>query len=210
MSQFKSKEYVMKKEYILSLMMICVMIFSGCVTKVERVEVDRPIDLSGGWNDYDAQLVAEAMIDDALGKIWRGRFLDNAGRLPVVIVGGVENNTAEHINTNVFVKFIEKELLNSGEVVFVASPIERGQLRDERADQQKGFTDPATMAAIGKERGADFMMMGSINATHDVRKNKEVKFYQVNLEMINLSTNEKVWIGQKSLKKSVTKPRVSL
>lgn len=199
----------MKRITVLAKIFLVLLMVSGCATKVERVEVDKKIDLSGFWNDYDAQLVAEEMMSDALGKVWRGHFIDNHGRLPVVIVGSIANQTSEHINTDVFVKFVERELLNSGEVVFVASPTERTQLRDERDDQQQGYTDPATIAAIGRERGADFMMIGSINSTDDVLKNKEVRFYQVNMELVNLTTNEKVWIGQKNIKKSVTKPRVS-
>ncbi len=192
------------------LMPILIISVAGCVTKVERVEVDQKIDLSGKWNDYDAKLVSEEMVEDVLKKPWRGRFIDNQGRIPVVIVGYIDNNTAEHINTGVFTKFLERELLNSGDVTFVASPVERNQMRAEREDQQQGHTDPATMAAIGRERGADFILIGSIDSADDVLKNKEVKFYQVNLELISLQTNEKVWIGQKQIKKSVTKPRISL
>jgi PBP1b-binding outer membrane lipoprotein LpoB len=78
-----------------------------------------------------------------------------SGREPVVIVGNILNRTSEHINTEVISKSLEYELLNSGKVKFVASPEEREQMRAERADQQKGFTSPETMARLGREHGAD-------------------------------------------------------
>ena len=198
----------MKKN--LTLLCLMVFIFSGCATKVERVDRGEKIDLSGRWNDYDAKLVSEEIIADVLDKSWRNRFIDENGRLPVVIVGSVDNRTSEHINTQVITKFMESELLDSGDVVFVASSTERTQIRTERDDQQQGHTDPSTMATLGKERGADFMLIGSINSVEDVVRRKEVIFYQVSLELINLSTNQKIWIGQKEIKKKIKNPRVSL
>ena len=111
----------------------------------------------------------------------------------------------------VFIKQLEKELLNSGKVVFVASPDEeRDQIRDERQDQQQGNTLPETIKKIGRERGADVMLIGSVNSVSDEVKGKSVLFYQANLELINLESNEKVWIGQKEIKKYVTRSHFSL
>jgi len=184
---------------------------AGCTsTKVVRVDQSEKIDLSGGWNDYDAMLVAEEMVKDSLSKPWLGHFTDNNGRIPVIIVGNVRNKSHEHIDSEVFTKFLEKELLNSGKVVFVASPVERQGLREERDDQQQGFTSQDSMAALGKELGADFMLIGSIHSVKDEIKGKYVISYEVNLELVNLSTNQKVWIGQKLLKKKVEQSRFSL
>ncbi|MCA9408535.1 MAG: penicillin-binding protein activator LpoB [Candidatus Omnitrophica bacterium] len=184
---------------------------SGCAsTKVERVDVDEQIDLSGDWNDYDAMLVSQEMIKDCLSRPWIHDFVKKEGSDPVVIVGNIRNRTNEHINSQVFVKYLERELLNSGKVTFVASAIERGGIRDEREDQAKGFTDPDTMAEIGKEHGADYMLIGTVNSVIDQVKRKSVNYYQVNLELVDMSTNKKVWIGQKEIKKYVQKPRMSL
>ena len=184
---------------------------SGCAsTKVERVDVDEQIDLSGDWNDYDAMLVSQERIKDCLSRPWIHDFVKKEGSDPVVIVGNIRNRTNEHINSQVFVKYLERELLNSGKVTFVASAIERGGIRDEREDQAKGFTDPDTMAEIGKEHGADYMLIGTVNSVIDQVKRKSVNYYQVNLELVDMSTNKKVWIGQKEIKKYVQKPRMSL
>ena len=186
-------------------------VMTGCAsTKVTRVEPSAPIDLSGNWNDFDAQLASRELIKDALSKGWVDRFLGSHSRNLVVIVGHVANRSMEHINTQVITKELEKELLNSGKVTFVASSTEREDVRGERDDQQKGWTDPATIKQIGKERGADFMLLGSINSVTDEVKGKSARFYQVNLEMVDLLTNEKVWLGQKEIKKKVERSGHSL
>ena len=198
-----------KKDYLL-IIGIFIMVGIGCTTKVTRVDVGKKIDLSGSWNDYDAQLVAEEMVKDCMTNPWLNNFSAAKNRNPLVIVDYVSNRSYEHINSQVFTKFLERELLNSGKVTFVASPTERDQIRDERQDQQEGNTLPETIKAIGKERGADFMMIGSINSVKDEVKGKYAVLYQVNLELVDLGSNEKVWIGQKQLKKLVEKSKFSL
>ncbi len=201
------------KKSCLSLIIVLAVGFSlgGCATKVERVSREQKIDISGKWNDYDAYLTSKEMIEDCLKSAWLGRFVDNVGRNPRVIVGHVSNRSHEHINTEVFTKSLEKELTNSGRVVFVASSMERAQIRSEREDQMEGgYTDLETIKRHGKEKGADLMLIGSVNSVIDALKSKSAVFYQVNLELINLETNEKIWIGQKELKKRVTKAKISL
>ncbi len=118
---------------------------------------------------------------------------------PVIIVGNIKNNSSEHIQTMVFSKDIERELINSGEVTFVASSEERSELRDERSEQQQ-FSSMETAKRLANETGADFMLKGVISTQNDSFDGQSVKFYQVDLELINLESNEKVWLDSKKLK----------
>ena len=49
---------------------------SGCghETKVTRVDTGIVTDLSGRWNDTDSQMVAEAMVKEALANPWLGKL----------------------------------------------------------------------------------------------------------------------------------------
>ena len=47
------------------------------------------------------------------------------------------------------------------------------------------------------------MLKGQINTITDAVKKTTLKYYQVELELIDIETNEKVWIGQKKIKKVV-------
>ena len=181
---------------------------TGCGgTKVERVDSGEMIDLSGNWNDTDSQLVSQEMISDSLNRPWVSDFRTEKGKAPTVIVGTVKNRSDEHINTETFVKDLERELINSGKVKFVASREQRGEIRDEKSDQAD-FADPATIKAMGKEKGADFILIGQINTIMDEAGKQAVKYYQIELEMTSILTNEKVWIGQKKIKKLVTRSKV--
>ncbi len=203
----------MKRHYFLVMIPVVVMVLSsaGCgTTKVTRMEPEKIVDISGRWNDTDARMIAEEVIGDCLSASWISEFNKVQGRDPVVIVGTILNRTHEHINTDVFVEDLERALINSHKVKFVSSKGEREEVREEREDQQLGNTNPATVTVKGMETGASFMLKGTINDVKDETKGKYVVLYQVNLELVDMKTNEKVWLGQKKIKKLVERPRASL
>lgn len=180
---------------------------AGCASvKVDRMDVDETVDLSGRWNDTDSRLVSEEMIGDVLSRPWIDRYRAGRGKDPVVIVGSVRNRSDEHINTQTFVKDLERALINAGEVEFVAGSGERGEIREERKDQAAHASE-ATAKEEGEETGADFMLQGSINTISDRVEGKEVKYYQVNLELIEIQSHRKAWIGEKKIKKLVKRSR---
>ena len=179
-------------------------LLAGCNPTVSRVESDTVTDLSGNWNDTDSRLVAEEMIQDVLSRGWLTKFNRNKGKAPTVIVGTVRNLSHEHINTRTFIADMERELINSGEVEFVASAKAREEIRGEVKDQDLNASE-ATRKAMGNEQGADFMLQGSINSIVDAVSGEQARFYQIDLTLIELGTNRKVWVGQKKIKKTVEK-----
>jgi hypothetical protein len=103
---------------------------------------------------------------------------------------------------NTFVADMERALVNSGRVEFVASSDERGEIREERTDQDLNASEE-TRNEAGQETGADFMLKGQINTIVDVEGDQQVRYYQVDLTMISLADNRKVWLGQKKIKKLI-------
>lgn len=185
---------------------VLLLIIAACRTqKVSRVSPDTQTDLSGFWNDTDARLVSDKMINDVLSSPWLTRFRNSHGnKNPVVVVGNVRNNSMEHIDTEVFSKELERALINSGEVRFVANPEEREAIRAERKDQQT-YSSYETAKRMAQELGADYMLIGNINSISDqsIDGRTITMFYTTNLELINIETNEKEWIGNKKIKKVI-------
>lgn len=183
---------------------VLLILLSGCSKTVTRVDADSVTDLSGNWNDTDSRLVAEEMIQDVLSRAWLTNFSRAQGKPPTVIVGTVRNLSHEHINTRTFIADMERELINSGTVEFVASAVDRQEVRDEIKEQDLHASEE-TRKAMGQEIGADFMMQGSINSIVDAISGEQARFYQIDLTLIELGTNRKVWVGQKKIKKTVEK-----
>ncbi|MDR2772840.1 MAG: penicillin-binding protein activator LpoB [Elusimicrobiota bacterium] len=182
------------------------LILSSCSSSpvITRVDTDTQIDLSGDWNDTDSQLTAQAMVQDALGLPWLVKFTAAERREPKIIVGTVVNQSQEHINTDTFIKELQRAITNSGQAQFVASANQRNEIRAERADQA---ANSAEAKRQGQEAAADFMLQGTVNTIFDKEGSREVKYYQVDLQMLNIETNVLVWQGEKKIKKYVAKQK---
>jgi len=97
---------------------------------------------------------------------------------------------------------LQRELTNSGKVFFVASKPAKQEIREERVEQAKNAS-METAKSAGKEYGADYMLQGQIDTIMDQAGNTSLKYYQVQLELVDIESTEKVWIGQKKIKKIV-------
>jgi uncharacterized protein (TIGR02722 family) len=177
----------------------------GTGKEVTRLEADAPVDLSGRWNDTDSRLVAEAMIQDCMNHPWLARHQTDPKKSdrPVVIVGVIRNKSMEHIPIDTFISDIERSFIKDGRVRVVADAGDRGDIRAER-DAMQGNVTAETLKRFGRELGADYVMMGEINQIVDEEGGEKVLFYQTDLELIDVESNEKVWIGDKKIKKLVS------
>ena len=193
------------------LLLIGIITFSGCgpTTQVTRLDSETVVDLSGRWNDTDSRLVADNMITDCLGHIWITNHITDTSAKPVVIVGNIRNKTKEHIATQTFIGDIEQAFINSGKVRPVSGKSERGEIREERVDQSE-HAALETIKQMGRELGADYMMTGEINTIEQRVDGKQIVYYQTDLTLTNIETNEKVWIGQKEIKKFIGRKKFKM
>ncbi|MCK9557777.1 MAG: penicillin-binding protein activator LpoB [Candidatus Cloacimonetes bacterium] len=194
---------------IVMMVVICLALLvaaCGPSVKVQRVPTDTVADLSGKWNSTDSRLVAEEMIRDVVSRPWLSTFQQQHGRSPVVIIGTMRNLSSEHIEMGTFVSDISRELINSGAVRFVASKDMRDEVRDERTDQQY-FASEETAKRMAQELGADYMLKGTLKTIMDSVDRTSAKYYQVDLELIDVETTETVWIGNKEIMKLVERNR---
>lgn len=180
---------------------------TACAPTVRRVAPDTPIDLSGRWNDADSRQVAEALVAQSLADPhnWAVAFHQRTGRWPVVVVGSVRNDGEEPIPVAAFVRELERAWVASGRVRVVASPAERGELRAEKQDQQL-YARPDARTPWAQETGADVLLQGAITTIHDVEGRRQVRYYQVDVALVDLRTHEKIWTGQHRIKKFVARP----
>ena len=189
--------------------------------RVTRTNISQVTDLSGRWNDTDSRLVAAKMLEEITNGPWLAKFQQThlkkvqrflseenemeqamvySERKPVLIVGTILNKSHEHIEAETFIKDLERALIKEGAIRVVANSTFREKLRLERAGQA-AFVSPETQKRLGRELGADYMLFGVINTIVDTEGNNKVVFYQVNLELADLETNELVWVGEKKIKK---------
>lgn len=130
------------------------------------------------------------------------KYTKDTGKRPVIVVGLIENKSHEHINSETFIKDIEKAVIRDGNIRLVVAGEKRNELRKERAEQQD-YSAPETIKKWGRELGADFILQGTINSIVDSYKKQKVVMYQIDLQLTNIETNEVVWMGDKKIKKQI-------
>ena len=176
----------------------------GCATQriVERADPREVLDYQARFDEDDAREVSAHLIVDALHRPWLDEWQAAHGARPVVIVGDVANDTSDYIETRLITKALERELLNFGRVVLVAAADERDQLRAERR-QIQDLSRPHTLKRMAYELGADMMLIGWIGENVEVSRNRarRIHYYQVSLELLEVESNRKAWIGTHEIEK---------
>ena len=174
----------------------------GCSRSVKRIDPNTTTDLSGRWNDTDSRLTAQAMIQHMLGTQWAMTFEQRHQKKPVIVVGLVTNKSHEHINTETFIRDLERAIINNGSIRLVEAGERRIELVREREGQQ-GNASPETTKKWGQELGADFLLQGTISSIIDSYKRNKTVYYQIDLVLSNIETNERVWMEIKEIKKAI-------
>jgi hypothetical protein len=163
-------------------------------------------DLSGYWNDIDAEQVAEAMTDQIVAGGWledHYRRADSGERPVVKLMGVIKRTDDRNVNEQYFAKQLERFLLNTRRVRVVAASGQDAINVAER-DRQAVHASDATAKSQGNEVGADYTLQTVINSQNETDgAGKAVRAYLVNMELVNVETNEKVWIGEKKIRKVV-------
>lgn len=199
----------MKRAFCLAVVASALVLASGCgptgpSTQVQRVNPNTTIDMSGNWNDADANQVARVMIQDCLSRPWAMKFKSEKGKEPVVRLYPIKNRSSEYINHKFFTKQVEMELINSGAVKVVADLEEAQDNRDERTDQARNASDK-TVKAHQQETGSDFVLNGWIITQNDAVDGQEVRAYVTTMELTNSESNEKVWMKVHQIKKVISR-----
>ncbi len=187
----------------------------GCGPKrqVTRTNADSTEggDLSGYWNDIDAQQVAKAMVQQCLESPWTSDYQSgNAGKKPVIKLMGVIKRTDDrNVNTDFFAKQLERTLLNSGRVRVVAA-YGQDSINVAERDRQAVHASDDTAKSHQNEVGADFTLQTWVNSQNETDGGgKAVRAYLVNMELVSVETNEKVWIGEQRIRKVVEQTKAS-
>jgi PBP1b-binding outer membrane lipoprotein LpoB len=199
---------------ILSTFAIVLAVGCGPKRAVTRTSADSTEggDLSGYWNDIDAQQVATAMVKQCLEEsAWASVFQEeNGGKRPVIKLMGVIKRTDDrNVNTDFFAKQLERSLLNSGRVKVVAA-YGQDSINVAERERQATHASDETAKSHQMETGADFTLQTWVNSQNESDGGgKSVRAYLVNMELVNVETNEKVWIGEKRIRKVIEQDKAS-
>ena len=171
--------------------------------KVNRVDAEKQVDLSGKWNDTDARIVTASLIEQALSSVGFEAYKEELGRRPVITGGSFRNDTSEYIDTSILTEGITTAILNSGKARFKADKRNMEEIRTARAEDQSWQVDMSQQKEIANELVRDLMLTGSIKSIVDTDTKTSLRTYFVYAQLVDIETGEMIWRGENSEIKKV-------
>jgi uncharacterized protein (TIGR02722 family) len=200
----------MNKLTVLSLLLACAACSSVAYDDPDKVET-----LNIDFGSTDLQTLAGNMVDSLIQSpqlnYIKHDYDDKGDQRIVTVMGGVENRTSEHIDTQSITDKMQVKLLNSGKFRFVAA--EQGQSEIEKQvsfQQGSGRVEAEKAREFGKQFGADVVVYGSLRSIEKEKDRsiesggtkKDDVYYQFVLNCVNIDTGEIIWAEEAELRKT--------
>jgi len=180
---------------------------AGCAATTRDLDVEDPINYDASYGFSDKKRI----VDDLTNSLLNSPTVPAGNERPVLIIYGVANQTAEHIDTGGITDDIRLALMQSGRYRFI-SKTQRDNINSEVAYQSGGAVDPAQIVAIGKQTGADYILGGTLRSIEKKqprqwRLNKrKLVYYSLNLELTSLSSGEITWADKVEIARESSQP----
>lgn len=150
------------------------------------------------WDESDSESLADSLVSISLQAEWNKNF--SMKSKPIIVVGKIVDNSNENIDVSLFAKYIERSLLNSGEVSFIQSKEMRETIRNDRKSKSD-FTDNMKFSKYLKSLKSDFFLCGDISLNIDSTIVPIQKRYTLNAEIISTKNASIVWQDEQIIKK---------
>lgn len=162
----------------------------GC-SPASKTEKDTSIqERNVAWDESDSESVADSLVLILLQAEWNKNFSQK--NKPIIVVGKIDDNSNENIDTSLLAKYLERSLLNSGKVSFIADKQKRENIRNHRKNRAD-FTDNIQFIKYLKLLKANFFLDGELNLSIDSSAIQTQKTYKLDVELLNTKDASIVW-----------------
>jgi uncharacterized protein (TIGR02722 family) len=182
----------------------------GCAafrSSVSEKEPGTTAPMTARYDQSDLLTWGKVMAKDILSH----PFPPPADKNPIMVVMGIQNRTASHIDMKSITDTMSTDLMNAG-IRFV-NEARRDDLMKEQGFQLANAT-PETRVQIGKQLGAKYMLTGSLveiktESGRQVRVSKQEDiYYQLTVEITDIETGLIVLRKQEDRLRRASKPLI--
>jgi uncharacterized protein (TIGR02722 family) len=172
----------------------------------ETVDVD--------WGSTDLQTMSGKMVE-SLKNSPSLAYFDRPGKgedkRVICYMGGIRNETTEHINTGAVGDVIRTDLLQTGRFRFAADKAGQEEIGEQvQFQNESGRYDPKGIMQFGKQIGAEIVVYGKLSSI-DKKKSRsleaglsryEDKYFLLVLNAVNVETGEIIWSEKSEIRKT--------
>lgn len=162
-------------------------ILLGCASEGVRVAADTEAVATHDFNPMDLQILTDKTVAKLLRK---GSDMFPADRKAKLFVAKVRNLTNEIITMDLITERVATQMDDSGKIRLVTPPKDRADLMKELDSQSSAAYDPTQAAKIGKQMGAEFMIIGDLANLESKSGGKKGQYFQFTLTLIKIETGE--------------------
>ncbi|MGK2856750.1 MAG: penicillin-binding protein activator LpoB [Thermoanaerobaculia bacterium] len=201
----------MKKTLItLSLLSI---FFAACSsTRYGDAKAEETVNIN--WGSTDLQQFSAKMASSMI-EAPQLAYMASAGKGDdkriVMYMGGIRNETTEHINLESVADSIRVEMQRTGKFRFVATQQGQGEITDQLSFQNdSNRVNPEMAKQTGKQLGADVVLYGRLYSIGK-KKGRSIEsggvqtkdlYYHFVFDCVNIETGEIIWTGEDEIRKT--------
>jgi uncharacterized protein (TIGR02722 family) len=166
------------------------------------------------WGSTDLQTMTGKMVESLKNSpalAYFDRPNKEADKRVITYMGGIRNETSEHINTGTVSDVIRTDLLQSGRFRFVADKKGQEDIGEQvHFQQESGRFDPTRAMAFGKQIGAEVIVYGTLSSI-EKKKGRSLEsggskfedtYYLLVLNAVNVETGELMWSDKGEIRKT--------
>ncbi|MGL4853628.1 MAG: penicillin-binding protein activator LpoB, partial [Lentisphaeria bacterium] len=158
---------------------------------INRIDTD--LDASDVQNTV--QMMVESMLKCNL----------EVANRPVLVIDPLKNSTMQHFNTELLTNSIRTRLIQSRKFRFLDRSTDQALIRELQTQQNSGLTKQSLAKQFGLQSAPDYMLTGTIIELNARNKKQKDVYYQINMELKNLTTGELEWADEQMIRKLQTK-----
>jgi len=146
--------------------------------------------MSTGLDKVDLDYLLKENLDKLFAsKAW-ARFR-GAKDAPVVAIWPIRNDTTEHIENqlNTLLATVESRLVESGDVKVVSRERQREMAQEVGLQNTNAVYDPATVARLSKQVGAQYFLTGKVQAVDERAEGERRVQYTLTLQVLEVETS---------------------
>lgn len=194
----------MKSKINLLLLIVLIAFLSACAPTIQYDIKDEETVTGSDWSAKDLKDVSDYMVDSLKQSAFIAGPQYAQERPRWMLARDMKNETDEHVNTRTIMEKIRTRLINGGIASFIDDQAIEDILNQMKL-QQSGLFDNKTVAQVGKLVGARLILRGTISSIRKKTDRKDIIYYNITLQLVNIQTGEIVWTDEKEIQRLTSK-----
>ena len=187
---------------------------AGCSSTAKYGDPESVETINVDWGSTDLQTFSQKMthsLQESPALAYFDRENKGSDMRVIAYMGGIRNDTKEHIDTSAVSDMIRTDLIQGGRFRFVVDKAGQDEIGEQvRFQQESGRVDPKRAMEFGKQLGAEVVIYGTLRSIEKKKgrslesagQKTEDTYYLFVLNATNVESGEIIWSDKGEIRKT--------